>query len=199
MAARPGREADGMTVVVGILRLSRGKETNKREISTGLYIPRRLATWDEGDPWEIMSDHSSPRRWYTTASPFVDHDPGNMRRDRLRVLGPEHKHHPLLAPRHAADGIESPEEVGGFCDVACAARGEVLIRLPDAGRRMVRVSPVESLSRHGMCHMVHVVDNQGGLVTATSFEHEKPRGLSRIKALPCLESRRLDGDCSRGV
>lgn len=77
----------------------------------------------------------------------------------------------------------NPEEVGGFCDVACAARGEVLNRLPDAGRRTVRVSPVESLSRHGMCHMVHFVGNRGGLVTATSFEHEKPRGLTRIK--PC--------------
>lgn len=75
---------------------------------------------------------------------FVDHDPGNMRRDRPRVLGPEHT--PL---RFTTQMASNPEGVGGFCDVACAARGEVVVRLPDAGRRTLRVSPVASPSGMG--------------------------------------------------
>ncbi|KAG6358096.1 hypothetical protein INS49_013980 [Diaporthe citri] len=76
----------------------------------------------------------------------------------------------------------NPEGVGGFCDVACAARGDVLVRLPDAGRRTVRVSPVATTS-----------------LTHENREGGSPGAPPSDRALPCLESWRLDGDCSRGV
>lgn len=128
------------------LRLSRRRHKT-REISTGLYIPRRLTTWDEADPGRSRA--IIVRAVYGTLLHHlvVDHDPGNMRRDdsvfwALKRTPP--------AP-HRVSGVESGhlEDLGGFSDVACAARGEVLVRLPDAGRRTVRVSPVESLSSMG--------------------------------------------------
>lgn len=110
-----------------------------------------------------------------------------MRHDRLRVLGPEHTNTTPSCPSPRSRWHRIRRTWAASVTSLAQLGAKVLIRLPDAGRRTVRISPVEALSRHGVCHMVHVVDNRGGLVTATSLEHEKAtRATPWIKALlPC--------------